>query len=91
MGSNFKRGVLEEHTAHALRKWHQEARKKRKKQELISGGGGGGGGTTTTSATTPDVSSHVRSPTLSNYVGISEFQITKEEHPHDTIDILLPN
>ncbi|XP_024026363.1 MLO-like protein 3 [Morus notabilis] len=31
MGSNFKSAVLEEHTAKAIRQWHEEAKQKRKK------------------------------------------------------------
>lgn len=101
MGSNFKKAVLEEHTAQAIRQWHQEARKKRKKQELINitqspyydgdyssttVRGGDGSSTTTT---TPDGSSHVRTPTLSNFAG-NEFEITKEEHPQNTVDSSQP-
>ncbi|XP_022756687.1 MLO-like protein 3 [Durio zibethinus] len=63
MGSNFKSAVLEEQTAKVIKQWHDGVKQKRKKQAGSSHVGNDF--SKSNESVSPDLSSHHRTPTLS--------------------------
>ncbi|KAL3530594.1 hypothetical protein ACH5RR_009916 [Cinchona calisaya] len=85
MGSRFKSAVLEEHTVHAIKQWHADVRKKRHKQRTSKSLNNDYSSTVRSISTnsTPDVSSHHRTLTLSDFSSHAGKEIVEEEPYQD--------
>ena len=67
MGTHFKSAVLEEETANVIRQWHAAVKDKRKKGKLSPSHRGEDSTSVWSRSNSPDISSHHRSPTLSEF------------------------
>ncbi|XP_057472558.1 MLO-like protein 3 [Actinidia eriantha] len=67
MGTHFKSAVLEEETANVIRQWHAGVKDKRKKGKLSPSTRGEDSTSVWSRSNSPDISSHHRSPTLSEF------------------------
>lgn len=83
MGSKFKSAVLEEQTVHAIKQWHADVKKKRKQQPNSKAHNFDNDHSSTTRSvsisSTPDASSHRRSPTLAEFASPAGKEIVEEE------------
>ncbi|CAK9162260.1 unnamed protein product [Ilex paraguariensis] len=87
MGSYFKSAVLEEETVHVIKQWHAEVREKRKKQPCSHSPSPRDHSSPTWSncrTTSPDPSSHHRSPTLVEFASRGGAEIT-EDHQEQVV------
>lgn len=81
MGSQYKNTILEEHTIHAIKQWHTDAKQKR----TVEGNSRSGiqDGSSTNMTTSPVVSSHKRTSTLAEFASRYRGEITEQvENEH---------
>ncbi|KAK6144427.1 hypothetical protein DH2020_021247 [Rehmannia glutinosa] len=78
MGSEYKSAILEEHTVHAIKQWHSNVKHKRKTESEIQDDSSTVGIQSRTPS--PDISSHRRSPTFSDFAsrGGANHEITED-------------
>ncbi|KAK6138075.1 hypothetical protein DH2020_028190 [Rehmannia glutinosa] len=78
MGSEYKSAILEEHTVHAIKQWHSNVKHKRKTECEIQDDSSTVGIQSRTPS--PDISSHRRSPTFSDFAsrGGANHEITED-------------
>ncbi|KAK6144408.1 hypothetical protein DH2020_021228 [Rehmannia glutinosa] len=78
MGSEYKSAILEEHTVHAIKQWHSTVKHRRKTESEIQDDSSTVGIQSRTPS--PDISSHRRSPTFSDFAsrGGDNHEITED-------------
>ncbi|KAL6979302.1 hypothetical protein U1Q18_020967 [Sarracenia purpurea var. burkii] len=87
MGTHFKSAILEDQTVDVIRQWHAGVKDKRKKRPVSQSPrrGGSSSWSKTSRSNSPDLSSHHRSPTLSEF----DSRATRTE-PIETAEELAP-
>ncbi|KAL0436883.1 UNVERIFIED_CONTAM: MLO-like protein 10, partial [Sesamum radiatum] len=81
MGSEYKSAILEEHTVHAIKQWHANVKQKRKRSDK-SGNNIQDDSSTLGSTASPDISSHRRAPSLTEFAASHEITEHIETDPH---------